>query len=88
MIKLCKDCKYFVPDELYPQCSEPSLQQQSLVTGKMERINCSAARIFGCGPEGYFFKSRTEYPESELELPGMWEMADFTGGQTDIYRKD
>ena len=54
-MKLCKDCRFFVPDELYPQCSESSLQQQSLVTGEMERVNCSAARIYGCGAEGKLF---------------------------------
>jgi hypothetical protein len=55
-LRICKDCKYVVPDRFfffptytYAKCAHPSARKNDPVTGKVTMFYCSVEREFGCG---------------------------------------
>ena len=55
-LKLCKDCSYFIPRDLYPQCKR--LEVTSLVDGSIHYKTCEGARMLAgeCGPNAELFE--------------------------------
>lgn len=72
MLKLCKDCRHYQHNSLFPYCLHPKLSTISLVDGKSEPHTCSTQRMMSadCGPNGELFEpseAQLEKWEAELE---------------------
>lgn len=65
MLKLCKDCKHYQHNSLFPCCLHPKLSTISLVDGKPEPHTCSTQRMMSadCGPNGELFEPSANYAE-------------------------
>lgn len=70
-MKHCIDCMYFVRSiPGFEKCSHPQLMVESPVTGKIEPMICTAARMMagGCGPNAELFKPNSHYADLATEL--------------------
>ena len=73
-IKLCRDCKYCIPNYTWPdgyldKCSHPKAKKKvNLITGGTEQSSCGVERMTNCGEEALHFEPREAqtYEESIL----------------------
>lgn len=64
-IRLCKDCKWCIPNRLFSICSNPFITDDSdfFVNGKVSDTynSCEWARKYDCGIKGKYWEPKEFY---------------------------